>query len=269
MRSNWRGVDERRDLAQALVVAALGAHAELAWTVVGLGAQRRALAARQTGRARGGAPPVALAVADERALGRADASEAAVRDHQAASDEHLAVDVAAAEGLVVVVALVVAVVDPADRRVAPVDDADARRRIEEGATADEHLALAIRLLEHQPPEVGRLGVHVALGDLGAARGHLLQPLHLLDERRDVLDARFVDLIAQCDELRVVVDAGVSSCRGARGEGAQHARQGALLLGDDALHFRIRTRSAAMDVIVMLLRGHVVVPCPALLARFTE
>ncbi|MBZ0120831.1 MAG: hypothetical protein K8H88_27805 [Sandaracinaceae bacterium] len=151
-----------------------------------------------------------------------------------------AVHLAAAELLVVLVAFLVAVVEAADGRVAPVDDADAGLGVEVGRAPDQDLALAVVLFEEHPAEVGRARIDGALGHLRAARGDLLQALHLLDERRDVLEPRLVDLIAQVDELGVVVDArGLAPALRARGQVLQDARQDLLFLGRDSLEVLVR------------------------------
>ena len=65
--------------------------------------------------------------------------------------------------------------------------------------------LLLALAQHQAAEVRRLGIDVRLGDLRPARGHALQPLHLLEQRRDVFEARLVDRVAQAEQLFVVID----------------------------------------------------------------
>ena len=67
---------------------------------------------------------------------------------------------------------------------------------------------------------------------------LLKPLHLLDQRRDVLEPRLSNLVAQRDQLRVVVDE-LATLRGAFGlHRAVYARQHLLLLRDDGLHLAV-------------------------------
>ena len=138
-------IDERGDLAQVLVLGRFVAEAEPAGAMVLLGAQRRARAAGEAVAAHVGAPKAARSRAHEGALRRADAAQHAVGDGDAAAREDHARDLAIAEDLVVVVALFVAVVEPAHRRVAPVDDAHAALGVEVGAASDEHLAPAASL----------------------------------------------------------------------------------------------------------------------------
>jgi hypothetical protein len=232
-------IDEGGDLRQVPVLAPLDPRAELAArlpqrrrAVVAFGPHRRALAAREARRGLAGALPLTVDAAHEDALRRADAAQEARADRERAPREHLAVHVAAAEVLLVDVALFVAVVDAAHRRVAPVDDAHPGARIEVRALSDQHLAAPLALLEHEPPEVRRLGIDGALGHLRAARGDLAQALHLLDERRHVLEARLLDLIAEREQLGVVVDPVVRDAHPARREVLLDAREDALLLGDD-------------------------------------
>ncbi len=235
-------VDQRGDLAEGLVLAALvgvGADAE-GRLVVLLRTHRRALATAELGGAGPGPTPGAVELADEGPLGRADPLEPALTDAQRAPNEHVALDLAVAEEFVVVVALFVAVVDAAHRRVAPVDDAHAGLRVEEGGATDEHLALALVLLEDQPAEVRRAGVHDTLADHRSALGDALQPLHLLDQRGHVLEAGGADLVAERDQLGVVVDELAPTLRGAAAllDGAGDPSEDLLLLGDDRLELFI-------------------------------
>jgi len=152
---------------------------------------------------------------------------AAARDHGAG---HFAV----AEDLVVVVAFGAAVVEPAHGRVAPVDDAHAGLGVEVGAPADQHLATAGALFEHQAPKVGRRVVDRGFFDRAQASREGLQPLHLLDERGHVFHARGGDLIAEIEQALVV-----SASRGAWGayprlrEVFEHTAQAGFFLAHDA------------------------------------
>ena len=209
--------------------------------MIGLGTHRDALPARELRRLVGDAPPLVLARAAKRALRRSDATKLAVGDRKVATHENLAFDLAVAEDLVVIVAFLVAVVDAAHRRVSPVDDAHAGLAVEEGASADQDLALSVFLLEDHPPEIRRERVDRAFHDLRAALGDLLEPLHLLDQGWDVLEAGLPNLVAQGDELGVVIDELASMRRPLCLNRPVHPREHALFLGDGRLHLRVCAR----------------------------
>src|SRR5690606_23688436 len=114
-------VDERGDLLQALVgpaeILLLHAQPPSRDPNGGSGAagqRRSSLVAEALPAAGPGPHPAALRSVDPAQLG--------VGDHQAATDQHGALDAALVELLLVLVALFVAVVEPRDRGVAPVDD---------------------------------------------------------------------------------------------------------------------------------------------------
>src|SRR5690606_12725599 len=92
------------------------------------------------------AAPGAVVLAHERALRRRHLPELAVDDGDRPARAHLALDDLIAELLLVGVALAIAVEDPADRRVAPVHDADARVRIEVLLGPDEDVAAPLLAL---------------------------------------------------------------------------------------------------------------------------
>src|SRR5690606_31399223 len=178
--------------------------------VVLLGSDRRPGAARELHRAHRQATEGAVLTPHERALGRADALEHAAADDETAPHLHGARDLAIPEDLVVVVALFVAIKEAAHGSVAPVHDANAALRVEVRPATDEHFALSPVLAEDEPAEVRRARVDVRLGRLAPARGEALQPLHLLHQRRDVLEPRLSDLIPELEQPSVVVPR-VSRC----------------------------------------------------------
>ena len=153
-------VDERGDLGQVLVRAQRSARVHAERAPLASGPQRRrarrgALAAGQAGgRHRIGLEPVPAVVGDEGGLRAADPAQPASVDGQAAARLDDTLEGLLAEVLLVVVALLVAIVDAAHRRVAPVDDVHAVAPIDEAALADQHVARAIVLLQPQVGEVG-------------------------------------------------------------------------------------------------------------------
>src|SRR5262249_25576025 len=94
----------------------------------------------------------------EGALRRRDPSQLGVDDPDPAPREHLALDEPVAEALLVGVAFLVAVEEPRDGGVAPVDDLHAAARLDVTPRADEHVAPLAALLEAQVAEVGRLAI---------------------------------------------------------------------------------------------------------------
>src|SRR6185437_14725891 len=125
------------------------------------------------------------------------------------------------ELLLVVVALAVAVVDAAHRRVTPVDDADARGRVDVRARPDEDVpapprsplgcvprrparaALRLALLEAHVPEIRAAAIDGArqapppLGPEGP------EVVHLLEEGRQVLRLGDRDLVPELEEPLLV------------------------------------------------------------------
>src|SRR5262249_8068678 len=151
-----------------------------------MGAQRRALAAGES-RARDlDLLPAGLPVlVDEHAFRRFDPLERAVADPHGAPRRDGAAARAPAELLLVLVALLVAVEDAADRRVPPVDDADARLDARRAAEAEIAL-LAVRLEPHVR-EVGRARVHFRrLGRAAQLAQQRALPVPLLGQRHGVL-----------------------------------------------------------------------------------
>jgi hypothetical protein len=101
--------------------------------------------------------------------------------------------------------------------------------------------------ENHPAEVRRRPVDGAFGHPGSTLRDLLKPLHLLDQRRDVLEPGLTNLVAERNQLGVVVDEVAALRRTLRFGGPVHAREDFLLLSDDCIHLRIcggRFRSRA-------------------------
>src|SRR6185369_15615323 len=122
------GIDQARDVGQMLVRALprtvrVGAEAALGPLVGRVRAEGGAFAAGETGQLALDAAPAVFrrVVGDEDAFGRLDALQAAVADGDGPPDDDLAVAVAAGDLFLVAIALPVAVEDPRDRRVPPVD----------------------------------------------------------------------------------------------------------------------------------------------------
>ena len=198
-------VDQRGDLLQALVGPAeilvvdaesTSRHAHGRSAATGQG---RSVLLRQL--LPGPAPGL-----DPRALRRVDPAQLAAVDDQAAPNQHLALDVAVVELLLVLVVLVVAVVEPADRGVAPVDDREPVAVVEHGPLADQHVATlaAPAFLDPQMTEVGVAGIdrhRAARAALGVERRELV---HLIEQRGQVLFLGLGDLVAQRDQVAVEV-----------------------------------------------------------------
>jgi hypothetical protein len=134
-------VDERGDLLEVLVGARLvvvAVDAEL----TGGDPRRAADAALEQGLRRAdGVVPAAAAVAHEGPLRGRHPAELGVHHADRAADEHAALEAAGVELLLVLVLLLVAVVEARDWGVAPVDDRQAVAVVEEGALADQDVAL--------------------------------------------------------------------------------------------------------------------------------
>ena len=234
------GVDQARDVGEALVGAAraaarIGAEPPLPALARGVDAQRRALAAREARRLARDLQPAAVRVGDEAPLRRVDARERGAADRDGAPRHHLAGHDAAADLLLVVLALLVAVVEPRDRRVPPVDDAHAV--LEAGRLAEAEVALAPVLAQAQVGEVRRGGVDARRGarlaELRAQRG---QHAPALVQRRalEVVDAAAQQLIA--DVLELLDDRGLGRRLAVRraGDAVVHAFEQRELLGDDPI-----------------------------------
>src|SRR5690606_4726895 len=185
-------------LFEVLVVAAdeLVADPELARPLMTFCSHCGALTASEPRGALVEPEPAPLAAMHERALRCVDALQPPVGDGDAAPHQKLAADFALAEDLVVLFALFVAVVEPADGRVTPIHDPHTAGRVEVGATPDEHLAAAVALLEHHAPEVGGRRIDITLDGVALAAGEVLEPLHLLQQGGDVFEPRGRDLVAQ-------------------------------------------------------------------------
>jgi hypothetical protein len=135
-----------------------------------------------------------------------DAAELGVGDADRATDEDAALEAAGVELLLVLVLLLVAVVEARDGGVAPVDDREAVAVVEEGALADQDVALAAGpgLAQAEVAEVGVLRVDGGVAALaaGAAEGRDL--MHLLDQRGLVLLLGLGEGVAQLEHLGVEV-----------------------------------------------------------------
>jgi hypothetical protein len=115
-----------------------------------------------------------------------------------------ALDATAGDLFLVVVALFVAVVDPRHRRVAPVDDLHVGLPIDEAALPDHHVLAVTVLLEAHVREVRGADVDRQRHAATEPRGERREARHLLDQGREILRARFGDLIAERDEVRIEV-----------------------------------------------------------------
>ena len=80
------------------------------------------------------------------------------------------------------------------------------------------------------PKYGERGSTSMVSQFGARERHLLQALHLRDQRGHVLEPRLADLVAQGEELLIFGDAPPLGAPGRRRPQAlEHAREQALLL----------------------------------------
>src|SRR6185369_4854502 len=231
-------VDERGDLFEVLVVAALLAHAEPARAVMLSRSRRGACPASQLAAVVLQAGPLAISAARERALRSAHAAQRGIDDGQTSAGDDGPGHLAVAEHLVVVVPLFIAVKQPTDRRIAPVDDADPGFAIEVGATADQNVATLAVLFQRQGTEVGRLGVDLNLGGLALTRRKNVQPLHLLEQRRHVFHARSRDLVAKIEQLRVIVRGLARLLLDTLSKMLGDLRQRALFLANDAIEIGV-------------------------------
>ena len=233
-------VDQRGDLFEVFVLdQVVAADAKLARSVVLSGAGCRALTAVQLERVGAQVPPRTGLRANEGALRRADAAERTFHDAEASSSHDLAGDLASAKDLVVAVALVVAVVQATDRRIAPVDDSHAALGVEVSAPPNQDLPAAAVLFENQAAEVRRFRIDVALGHRALVSGEHLESLHLLDQRWHVFEASDRDLVAEPQHLRVVVDGGALGLPGlTRVEVPEHAREALLFFAHDSALVRV-------------------------------
>ena len=198
------GIDETRDVGQALVGAAavaleIGAEPALVALADGVSAQRRALAAGEAVLFARLANPALAVVLAEDALGSIDADELSGLDRDSAPGDHLAFAHAPAELLFVHVTLLVAVEQLGDGRVAPVDDAHAA--LDAGGLAEADVAAGAVLLDADVGEVRRLGVDLGSG---ARFAELLEqrelPVVLLHDRAFVLLLGVGEVFAQSHEL---------------------------------------------------------------------
>ena len=201
-------IDQRRDLGKALVRAHLRAvvDAELA-LLAGRRDWPRGLAhaaVEHRGHLADGLEPRALRIAQVRALRCADAAEVALRDRDVAANLDEPLDGAAGDLVLVVVAFLVAVVDARDRRVAPVDDLDVRLAVDEAALANHHVLGLAALFQLHVREVRRRDVDRQRAAAADSRAERREPCHLLHQRREVLGARFGDLVAQRQQILVEV-----------------------------------------------------------------
>jgi hypothetical protein len=200
-------VDQRGDLGERLVGARDAVvHAELALGA-GRGHRARGLAHPAVEHRRDlpdRLHPRAARVLHIGALRRADPAQVAAGDRDVAARLDHPLDAPAGDLLLVVVALLVPVVDPRHRRVAPVDDLDVRLPIDEAALADHHVARLAVLAQPHVREVRRRDVHRQRLAAAEPRLERREPRHLLDQRRQVLGARLGDLIAQRQEVGVEV-----------------------------------------------------------------
>ncbi len=152
--------------------------------------------------------------------GADDANDLAVDDAHPAPRDDDALDDAVAELLFVVVPLPVAVVDAADRRVPPVDDADAVGRVDVRTRPDEHVAptrrrlalgeraraphtARVRLLEAHVAEVRARAVDDAADAPAALSAERAEVVHLLEERGKVFRLGDRHLVAQLEQALVV------------------------------------------------------------------
>jgi hypothetical protein len=198
-------IDQGGDRLQMPIFSSVvRADAKLARAVMMIGAQRAALASREL-QAGTAAQPLAAALTHEDTLWGDDAAQASIDDGQAPTCDNHPLDVALAEGLLVGVTLVIAVVEPAHRGVAPVDDAYSCTGIDVRGPPDQDFAVSLLLSQHHATEVRRASVDVTCGGLTLARGQVLQPFHLLEQRGYVFQASLGDLIPEIDELSIVVD----------------------------------------------------------------
>ena len=118
---------------------------------------------------------------------------------------------AIAELLLVVVPLAVAIVDAAHGGVPPIDDADARGRVDVRARADEDVAASCPLpasawgllLEAHVPEVGVARVEGPRDAPASLRPERPEVVHLLEQRREVVRLGDRDLVAELEEALVV------------------------------------------------------------------
>jgi hypothetical protein len=159
-----RGVDQARDVGQALVraqraPARVGAEPPRA-ALARLHAQRGAFSAREPRQRLRRDAPAALrgVVRHEHALGRLDALQLSGADCYGPARLDPAFLDAPADLLLVLVALLVAVEELRDRRVAPVHDAQAV--VEAGGTAETDVAHAPALAQSHVREVGRARIHL-------------------------------------------------------------------------------------------------------------
>jgi hypothetical protein len=255
-------VDERRDLGQVPVEPLLVLARRSQHSAAGNGPGRGSFAARQLaqGRVREvpsvGAVLVRCLALDPNPLRTGDTKQLPILDGDCAPDQDVALDLALAKGFFKVAALGVAVVDLADRGVAPVHDGNAGARIGEGGAADEHVALDFApaghaLAQAQVREVRRQGIHQHGLQAGPGERNLLQSLHLGDEGGHILQSRLADLIAQGHQLSIV-GPRAPRCLAAvrrllrRRQALHHPHEEPFLLGRDVVDRAVRIRVHLQD-----------------------
>jgi hypothetical protein len=190
--------------------------------------------------------PGAARVLQVGALRRADPAEIAARDRYVAADLDDAFDPPTGDLLLVVVAFLVAVVDPRHRRVAPVDDLDVGLAVDEAALADQDVLALAALAQPDVREVRRRDVDRQLLAAAEPAAQRREPGHLLDERRQVLGAGLGDLVAQRDQVGIEItgaDLGAAVVLISERDPRLDLPVQALLLGDD-----LRRRGALCDFI---------------------
>jgi len=178
------------------------ARAERAFHV--LRTNRLALSTRKLGRATVEPAPPTLGPHED-ALRRSDSIQITLVDGDRSPREDLALDLAITKRLLVFSALFVAVVELADRSVAPIDDTHASLRVDVCRAADENVSIRLAALaQAKVPKIRRTRIHRLDHNLGPTRSDARDALHLLHQRRDILEAARRDLISKRDELRLVV-----------------------------------------------------------------
>jgi len=191
---------------------------------------------------------------DPHTLRAGHAQQLAAVDGQRPPRHDVALDLAFAEGFFIVAALGVAIVELADRGVAPVDDVHARLAVGEGGPADEDVALDFAvarnpLAQAQVPEIRRARIHQHGLELRARERHLLQALHLRHQGGHVLEPCLADLIAQGEKLVVPGDAAPpAGSRRRRPQTPEHAlEQPLFLLGNGSVVFWFCVRHGRVEL----------------------
>ena len=185
------GIEQPRDVGKSLVGALreasrLGAEPAPASLRQAVGAQGRPLAPGEARRPRLDAAPDPIRTDPGPAsLGRVDSFESAGSNRDRATRRDLAGHQPSRQLLLVGLALLVAVEEAGDRRVAPVDDAHAAA--DAGGSTEEDVALPARLAEPQVREVGRARLHAGRGARGAELAQeRASPVPLLEQGQLIL-----------------------------------------------------------------------------------